>query len=97
MINGSLKLDISSPQDFRLISRISWDKQRGFILHNINHTLLHTFLFGSDGERVNQRKFKQFDQHSRLGSFKKKVTKNDISLPMNAQLVKESNASENVK
>lgn len=87
--NGSFKLDISPPTDFRVISHIGWDQQRGFLLHNVDHQLFKTFLDGI-GNRVKGKQdlAQPFDHRSRFGSSRrKKVTKSDISLPVSVQLI----------
>ncbi|XP_057374058.1 actin nucleation-promoting factor WAS-like [Daphnia carinata] len=84
--SGLSKEDISSPTNFRLISRIGWDRRRGIVLYNVDNELLHTFLSGFCNRSQLQKDNRQRAQNS---SFKRRtITKSDISLPIDAKVNK---------
>ncbi|XP_046438973.1 wiskott-Aldrich syndrome protein-like [Daphnia pulex] len=79
---------VSPPKDFRLISHIGWDKRKGFILYNVDNQLIQTFLTGFCNRISNCTPKENNHQRSRPRSFKrKKISKNDISLPVDVNVI----------
>ena len=75
------KKAIGRPTHFRLVSHIGWDRQKGFTLVTVDQQLMNAFLarisnYSSNGstESVSER--------CHLASFKRKMTKSDISSPI---------------
>lgn len=80
--------NVSSPKDFRLISHIGWDKRKGIVLYNVDNQLIQTFLTGFCNRISNYTPKENNHQRSRPRSFKrKKISKNDISLPVDVNVI----------
>jgi hypothetical protein len=86
--------NVSSPKDFRLISHIGWDKRKGIVLYNVDNQLIQTFLTGFCNRISNYTPKENYQKRSRPGSFKrKKISKNDISLPIDVKVIQRNSES----
>ena len=91
---GNLNENISPPTDFRLISHIGWHRIKGFTVLNADDQLVQTFLTGFCN-RVNNKPNGNYTRPQFAGSFrrKNKISKNDISLPIDVKLVQQNKRS----
>lgn len=94
--SGLCKGDISLPTNFRVISHIGWDRRRGFVLYNVDNQLFHTFLAGfCNRSSTHNQVQKDNRQRAQYSSFKRRtITKSDISLPIDAEVIKRNNGME---